>query len=289
MKMQFAVALIAVLGLSGCGGGGGGGSEDTDVVAGGVTAAQLVGTWVQTNNIYFESTPGNWVWVRTRRQTIVVEQSGSGLLFTNCVSGDSLNGSISNNAVTFPVQPDVAQAFALEVVDANTITGTVTLSSISEADVELHKVSGDTTIEVASANLTVTALTPIPLPVPNSSWDQLCVESQLQAGEYFTEFRGRVGSSFDVSMRFDSFTPFVAGTNTYPGASMIVSGNFSLSSPQVEGELSDPVSGSVGLGFTSQAVSYNISNLEMQSDLGVNVRVNGTINLNSSWLADESE
>jgi len=287
MKLQCALVVVAGLGLAGCGGGGGGGSDGGTVYATQVKAADLVGTWTQEAEFYLESpTPDEWTWFRTDRQTIIVEQTEAGLRFTDCVSGGSLTGTLSGKVITFPLQPGIEAERTLDVEDASTLFTTVINESFNiMTDLSLSKVSSDTTISQASVNLSVkpegyVTITP-------TSWSQLCVSTRVQQGNNYAEVKGQTvvaGSDVTVGIRFASFSYFTVGNYTYPAAnaSLPVTGSFDLG---ITGELSDPVSGSVAVQEDSANVRFRPATLVMQSDLGLDVTLNGTVSIDKSWLA----
>lgn len=293
MKLQCALVVVAGLGLAGCGGGGGGGSSDSDrggEFSTGVTAADLVGTWTQEAEVYLESpTPDEWTWFRTDRQTIIVEQTEAGLRFTDCVSGGSLTGTLSGKVITFPLQPGIEAERTLDVEDASTLFTTVLNESFDIlTDLSLSKVSSDTTISQASVNLSV-KLEGYPTITP-TSWSQLCVSTRVQQGNNYAEVKGQTvvaGYAATVGIRFASVPYFSVGNYTYPAAnaSLPVTGSFDLAVASVSGELSDPVSGSVAVQEDSANVRFRPSTLVMQSDLGLDVTLNGTVSIDKSWLA----
>lgn len=294
MKLQCALVVVAGLGLAGCGGGGGGGSSDSDrgsePVVTQVKAADLVGTWTQElDTFYASSTPDEWEWVSTERDTIIVEQTPSGLRFTNCVTGGSLTGTLSDNVITFPEQPGIDQERTLDVEDASSLFTIVEKTSENLLlDYSLSRISSDTTITQAAVNLSV-KLDGYPTVTP-TSWSQLCVSTRVQQGYNYAEVKGQtvvLGNAATVGIRFGSFPYFTVGNYTYPAAntSLPVTGSFDLAAAELAGELSNAQSGSVAVQEDSANVRFRPATLVMQSDLGLDVTVNGTVSIDKSWLA----
>jgi hypothetical protein len=286
MKLQCAWVVVAGLGLAGCGGGGGGGSSDSDrggEFSTGVTAADLVGTWVQTNiNRADPLTTGELEWVKTRRQTIVIELVGGSLRMTDCIANTSLSGTLSNDSITFAAQPGLS----LQVQDASTLTTRVTGSN-SETDVELVKVSDATRYVLATVDASVDVGGTV---VDRSEWSQVCVETvvdkYLSNSIQVKASGSENGVSGTVLLNFSTYDYFEAGQYNYPTIGNNVTGSFSLNSLvlNTSGNLSDPV-GSMILAQDASTVMYFDLVLDSTSSVAPTLGIEGTIELNSEWLA----
>lgn len=294
MKMQVAVALVAVLGLSGCGGGGGGGgsgepdrSGETPAPAPSVTAAQLVGTWVQTNVNYADPTnQGALEWVKTRRQTIIVERVSGVLRFRDCISGVSLNANLSNNTITFPAQPGLT----LNVADASNITTTV-IQAGAETDVTLQKVSSNTLAVLADIDATVDLAGQS---VDRSQWNQVCVETivdKYAADSVELKAAGsESGISGTVTLKFQTADHFTQGQYNYPSAGNSLTGTFSVNSLllNTSGALSNP-SGSMILIQGGTTDMYFDVVMDSTSGAAPVVGIDGVANLEPFWFDGEPE
>lgn len=288
MNKQFMWALVATLGLAGCGGGGGGGgSDDSDDLPNlnNVSASNLVGTWIQTNvNFADPMDTGSYEWVKTKRETIVVTRSGSGLIFTNCVTGNAAAANLADGVVTFPAFP----AWELDVVNGSTMTMTL-VQADSETEVELRKVTSSTRAVLADIEADVDLEG---TSVSTPTWNQVCVETVVDKYEANTIDMKASGSENGVSgtvrLIFSTESYFVAGQYDYPEDGNIT-GNFSISSfvLNTSGNLSNP-SGTMVMVENDTTDMYVNVVLDSSSTLVDTVGIDGTISLDPEWLAQPS-
>lgn len=284
MNKQYLVVLIYAMGLMSCGGGGGSSGTDSgsDPTNQGPADA-LVGTWVQIDKLYEED--GSLIrWVRTDWKTIVVEKIGSELKFTNCVSGESLNGTVSGDEITFPVQPNLDEAFNLQVITFDSlVTSIFNAESSIRTRVELHKTNSGTTNEIGNANLTVKIENVSPQTL--SSWNQFCVETLTYPSSYIVKIKGKTtvsGSPATVTMKLESDSRLASDTFVYPGNRLDITGGFDFSASGLSSELYSPTSGIV---VSTSSADFNISELIMPSELGLDTEISGTIHINPILLS----
>ncbi|MBA55549.1 MAG: hypothetical protein CMK89_13935 [Pseudomonadales bacterium] len=156
IKNNIAVSALAAV-LVACGGGSGSDSEDT------ARQRNLVGTWIQASDHYYTATGETF---ELHRQTIIVTDEGNFLEFTDCIAGTSLMARVDNDFVEFYS----AGVTNLRIIDDSTLRAALSFGS-TQTDVELKKISSDTSIELADVALIE--------PATVSNWDQVCVETIL--------------------------------------------------------------------------------------------------------------
>lgn len=272
MNMQKVVGIISVLALAGCGGGSSGGDDDSvGGVEPGFTTSNLAGTWVQTNVNFANSGPGGTQeWVKTRRQTIIVEKDGNTYSLRDCISGDSLTASVTGSNLVFasPYLP------VLQIVDGSTLR-TEYNTPTTATDVVLEKVSNDTEGVVDEVNFLA--------PDIADRWDQVCAETIVD--KYLAdEVKLRTVSAGDgITIGLEiSFEPDIeVGQYTLPSDAADVTGYATVE----EGSLN--LLNPTGMLIVSESADVDIQlDLDMENDLDDTlIPVDGTISINPGWFS----
>lgn len=279
MKKQYVWAMVATLGLVGCGGGGGD-SDSPGADTGNVTAAELQGTWMWTTE-----TEQGGVWVSTRRQTFTLTRSSNSVVrFKDCFETTTSNWNLSNDTLSRSGQP------TLTVVDEDTLTATS-----GSTQIRLVKLNSSTSPVVADVNINYVAGEY----VGDFTWNPACVDTFVtDAGGIDNRLRlkvdGRNDASFSgsVTLDFVSSQAFPARSINYSAGNRgdeNITGEFSvayLGVPVASGDLSNPT-GIVNFDADENVVMYFIAPfaLESTSDTYPEVNILGSVQFNTEWLA----
>jgi len=219
------VMLGLVLVIAGCGGGGpGGGSSGGGTGSGGKSnqkgatdlgSDDLTGTWLKTTVYYEDPTnTGSYQWVNTVRQSIVVKDDKS-LIFKDCVAGNSVAAIKNGNNVEFTSPGNSTLAF----VDADTLQANVTCDTCtphSRTELELHRVSTETTISQAAISLDQ--------PFAENDWDQVCVKTIVDNSQdnSVQVKASKLLEGISVNMTLTDSSPIQQGTYSFPGGSATI-------------------------------------------------------------------
>jgi len=266
--------LLMGLALAGCGGGSSG-SDDSAPAS--LSNTNLSGTWVQTNVNYAKlNSQADYEWVKTRNQTIIIEEANGAVRLTDCMTGTGADASKSGNSLVFAL-PQIPQ---LQFVDANTLQTEVSCTSCmppSRTKVQLQRASSDTTTALAAVSIVD--------PVAVTQWDQVCVESIVD-GYLQNSVKIRATESNEnvtLTASFTAATPFEAGVYTYPAATASVSATLVTEMGSLG--LSNPTGTLV---VSENATTDFTTDLIMQSGLdGSDVSVQGEIEFNPRWFVAE--
>lgn len=268
MKYKMCVMGMGLMALAGCGGGGGSDSTEDFERNGDGGLSAFEGTWIRTNDNYYTA---NGQTFKLRRQTIVVEQEGDQLRFTDCIEGTSAVATVDNNTVTFLS----AGIPSLQVVNDATLQSTLDFGG-AKTDVVLTKVSDETEYRIAELDLEVR------VPAVVSNWDQVCVETVLQGSTLIKVKTVDNASAVSVGLNIVLSGAVSPGQYEFPSATQSLDGYLNS---VLDVTLFNPTGTLI---VTQSSTTDFLLDVEFENDVdNTLVPVDGSIYFDPVWFAND--